>query len=114
MVMKICYIAPVATITPDNGLIGETIKNVMQNNIMDPLQQAIQNAINETIIIPLQEWAHNTWVMLVDTSFILCLSIAFAGAVCGALGIRKGYKVCVITIVFYFLLRLFSYLMGWY
>lgn len=112
--MKISYIAPVATITSDAGIVGETIKNVMQNNIMDPLQQAIQNAIEVTILIPLKTWLHNTWVILIDTSFIFCLTVGFVGAICGVLGIKKGYKISVFSLVFYFLIRLFSYLMGWY
>ena len=96
--MKISYIPPVVvSATTDRGIIEE----------------AIYNALQDTLVIPFQTWALETWNKIVDASFILCLSIAFAGAICGVLGIKKGYQVTVISIIFYLLLRLFSYLMGW-
>lgn len=111
--MKISYIAPVQT-PLEYGIVGGTVKNMMQNNIMDPMQEAISNAIQESIVIPFQTWCHNTWINFVDASFIFCLALATTGAICGILGIKKGYKATVFAIIFYVLLRFFSWAMGWY
>lgn len=78
------------------------------------LEQVISDAIQNTIVEPLCTWAYETWLRFVDVSFIFCLTVAFVGAICGILGIKRGYKVMIFSIVFYFLLRLFSYVMGWY
>ena len=99
--MKISYIAPVATATVTTADMGM-------------IEEAIYNAIQNTIVIPFQTWCHNTWINFVDTSFIFCLALAVTGAICGILGLKKGYKVTVFAIVFYLLLRFFSWAMGWY
>lgn len=95
--MKICYIAPVAAATD-----------------MNMIEEAVYNAIQNTITIPFRMWILDTWINFVDLSFVLCLAVAITGAVCAILGIEKGKKIAILSIVFYFLLRLFSWAMGWY
>ncbi|MHC1750751.1 MAG: hypothetical protein AB9856_20960 [Cellulosilyticaceae bacterium] len=96
--MKVCYIPAIVATTTDKGIV----------------EKAISDAINSTIVTPIKAWALDTWIRVIDLSGILCLAIAFTGAICGMLGIKKGYKATVLSIVFYCLIRLFSYLMGWY
>jgi hypothetical protein len=78
------------------------------------IEKAIQDAIEKTIVIPFKEMCHKTWINFVDCSFILCLSAALVGAIFGIAGIKKGHKVTVFCLIFYILLRMFSYVMGWY
>ena len=99
--MKICYIAPVAlstVATSDQGII----------------EKAISAAIQNTVVIPFQRMLLNGWIKFVNTSYILCLSIAFGGVICGICGIKKGYKASVASILFYVLLRMVSWYAGWY
>jgi len=98
--MKICYIAPVAlsAATTDQGII----------------ERAISSAIQNTIVIPFQQSLLNGWIKFVNTSYILCLAIAMAGVICGLCGIKKGYKVAIVSILFYLLIRMVSYYNGWY
>ncbi len=98
--MKICYIAPVA-LSATNAKPGL-------------LEDAISNAIQNTVVIPFQEALLNGWIKFVDTSYILCLAVAMAGAICGFCGIKKGYKVAIVSILFYLLIRMGSFYNGWY
>lgn len=97
--MKIYYIAPIAAATTkEMGWVEEQIVSALQN----------------TFVIPFQTWMNETWIKFIDASFIFCLTVAFIGAICGMIGIKRGYKVSTISIIFFFLLRLFSWGMGWY
>lgn len=100
--MKICYIAPVASIAlepqSNQGMIEKAISSAIQNTIVEPFCHAVNQA----------------WIKLIDVSYILCLSIAVAGVICGICGIKKGYKWSVVSILFYLFLRTLSYYMGWY
>ena len=97
--MKISYIAPVVlSATAEQGII----------------EKAISSAIQNTIIIPFQHALLNGWIKFINTSYILCLAIAMTGAICGVCGIKKGYKVAIISILFYLLIRMVSFYNGWY
>lgn len=98
--MKICYIAPVAlsATATDQGII----------------ERAISSAIQNTIVIPFQESLLNGWIKFVNTSYILCLAVAMAGSICGFCGIKNGYKVAIVSILFYLLIRMVSFYNGWY
>ena len=97
--MTICYISAVASVTSVDK---------------SWLEQVISNAIQSTIVDPFNSWCNSLWVKFVDTSYILCLSISIAGAICGFCGIKKGYKVAIVSILFYLLIRLVSWANGWY
>lgn len=122
--MKICYIPAVATATlPPNAVelnwveaLGQSISNSIGGAI-DGSMQSVQNAVYgalDQFKTELFTSLNTQWIKFVDASFIICLSIAFTGAVCGVLGIKKGYQVTILSIVFYCFIRLFSFLMGWY
>ena len=98
--MKICYIPPVtlSAASTEQGIIERAISSAIQNTIVKPFQEALLNG----------------WVKFVDVSYILCLAIAMAGAICGFCGIKKGYKVAIVSILFYLLLRMVSFYNGWY
>ena len=98
--MKLCYIPPVTL----------SVESTEQGMI----ERAISSAIQNTIVKPFQESLLNGWIKFVNTSYILCLAIAMAGAICGFCGIKKGYKVAIISILFYLLLRMVSFYNGWY
>ena len=97
--MKISYIAPVAltAVTNEQGMI----------------EKAISNAIQNTIVIPLQKWLINGWLKFVGISYWLCLAIATTGVICAILGIPKGKKWAIVSIVFYIIVRMVSYYNGW-
>lgn len=92
--MKISYIAPVtlSTVTADQGI----------------LERAISNAIEHTIVIPLQNWLLNGWIKFVGLSYWLCLAVATTGVICAILGIPKGKKWAITSIVFYIIVRMVS------
>ena len=98
--MKICYIPPVtlSATSTEQGMIERAISSAIQNTIVKPFQEALLNG----------------WIKFVDVSYILCLAIAMAGAICGFCGIKKGYKVAIVSILFYLLLRMVSFYNGWY
>lgn len=98
--MKICYIPSVAlaATNADQGVI----------------EKAISSAIQTAVVIPFQQALLNGWIKFVNTSYILCLAIAMSGAICGFCGIKKGYKVAIVSILFYLLLRMVSFYNGWY
>lgn len=100
LLMKISYIAPVvlSAANADQGMI----------------EKAISNAIQSTVVIPLQQALLSGWIKFVSTSYILCLAVAMAGAICGFCGIKKGYKFSVASILFYLLIRMVSFYNGWY
>ena len=97
--MKISYIAPVtlSAVTTDQGI----------------LEKAISNAIEHTIVIPLQNWLLNGWIKFVGLSYWLCLAVATTGVICAILGIPKGKKWAVTSIVFYIIIRMVSSYNGW-
>lgn len=121
--MKICYIPAVATAMPTGvtelnwfQTLGQSISTSVSNAI-DGSMQSVQNAVYgalDQFKTELITSLNTQWIKFVDASFIICLSIAFTGAICGVLGIEKGYQVTILSIVFYCLIRLFSFLMGWY
>lgn len=92
--MKICYIAAV---TSEQGI----------------LESAISNAIQHTIVIPLQNWLLNGWIKFVGLSYWICLAVATAGVICAILGIEKGKKFAICSIIFYIIVRMVSYYNGW-
>lgn len=96
--MKISYIPPVVLAT-----------DVTQN----PLEQAISNAIQHTIVEPLQQWLLNGWLKFVGISYWLCLAIATAGVICAILGLPKGKKWAITSIVFYIIIRMVTFLNAW-
>lgn len=98
--MRISYIAPVAlsTVTADQGI----------------LEKAISNAIEHTIVIPLQNWLLNGWIKFVGLSYWLCLAVSTTGVICAILGIPKGKKWAITSIVFYIIVRMVTYYNGWY
>lgn len=98
--MKISYIAPVV-LSATNAKTGL-------------LEDAISRAIQSTVVIPFQQALLNGWIKFINTSYILCLAIAMAGAICGFCGIKKGYKFSVASILFYLLIRMVSFYNGWY
>ncbi len=97
--MKICYIAPVtlSAVNADQGMI----------------ERAISNAIQNTIVIPLQQWLLNGWIKFVGLSYWLCLAIATTGVICAICGIPKGKKLAVCSIIFYIIVRMVSWYNGW-
>lgn len=127
--MKICYVPPVAaavsnlpattgTVIELNWFqaLGQSISTSVSNAI-DGSMQSVQNAVYgalDQFKTDVCLYLNEQWIKFIDASFIICLSIAFAGAICGVLGIKKGYQVTILSVVFYCLLRLFSFLMGWY
>lgn len=100
--MKISYIHPVI-------LPAATVSNVDQNII----EKAISNAIQHTIVIPFQKWMLGTWLKFVGLSYWLCLAIATAGVICAILGIDKGKKWAIGSIIFYIIIRMVTYYNGW-
>lgn len=138
--MKVCYIKPVKAVIPmltlasaSTLLATETASQVTAeagfwetlgtkittaiNGAIDSSSEAISNAVYAGLTDFKNEifaCMHTQWVRFVDTSFILCLAIAFAGAIAGIMGIKKGYQVTIISILFYLFLRVFSWAMGWY
>lgn len=113
--MKIIYTPPVAVtaaiIQPN---VPETVNGFIVNTeSMGVIEQAIYNSLSK-MWSEICMWFNAQWIKFVDASFIICLSIAFVGAICGVLGIKKGYQVTLLSMVFYCLIRLFSFLMGWY
>ena len=100
--MKICYIPPVV-------LSVSNIVNIEQNM----LEKAISNAIQHTIVLPLQKWLLNGWIKFVGLSYWLCLAIATTGVICAILGIPKGKKLAITSIVFYIIIRMVTYYSGW-
>lgn len=92
--MKINYIPPVST---EQGI----------------LEVAISNAIKHTIVIPLQSWLLNSWIKFVGLSYWLCLATATAGIICVVLGVEKGKKWAIRSIIFYIIIRMVGYYNGW-
>lgn len=98
--MKICYIAP--TILSAHGAVDSNI-----------IERAVSSAIEKSIIIPFKLGVLSAWIKFTKVSFILCLAIAITGYLLGVCGINKGYKLTVLSIVFYLLITMISYLNGW-
>lgn len=96
--MKICYIPPV------------TLSAEVNQGI---LEAAISNAIHSTIVVPLQKWLLNGWIKFVGLSYWLCLAVATTGVICAILGIPKGKKWAITSIVFYIIVRMVTYYNGW-
>lgn len=96
--MKISYIPPV----------------VLEVDKQSWLTKAFQDALENAIVIPLKTALLNGWIKFISLSYAVCLTVAVTGIVCGALGIKKGYRVAAGSIIFYLILRLFSWALGWY
>lgn len=109
--MKICYIAPVAIVSANAITVKAAERQTEQE--MSWVQEQVYNALSQ-FWGDLCIWLNEQWIRFIDMSFVFCLTIAFMGAICGILGIKTGYKVTILSIVFYLFLRLASYLMGWY
>ncbi len=98
--MRISYIPTmVATATPE-----------VNQNI---LEKAISDAINSTIVQPLQNWLLGCWIKFVGVSYWLCLAIATSCAICSMCGIPKAKSLAIKTIIFYIIIRMVSWYNGW-
>lgn len=105
--MTICYI-PAVTVA---STVATSEPVIVQKGW---IEQAISDAIQHTIVDPFYSWCNGIWIQIVDMSYILCLSVAIGGVICGICGIKKGYKWSVISILFYLLIRMVSWYNGWY
>lgn len=109
--MKICYIPPKSdkreyALLPMMASTAITTKG-------NWLEDAISEALRKVVIDPFKKWALTIWLGFMDFSYAFCLSVAIAGIICGMLGIKKGYKAAVLSIVFYFMLSLITWACGW-
>lgn len=107
--MIISYIPAVVNV-PENLPGTEAARDYFYTQIY----QAVHDVLEDVIVKPFCSFIGGLWVKFVDVSFVFCLSATIVGIICGALGIRKGYRVATFSIVFYFLLRLVSKAYGWY
>ncbi len=51
--------------------------------------------------------------LILNLSFLSCLSIAMIGMISGICGFRKGYKITAASIIIYFLITLTGFILGW-
>lgn len=110
--MKICYIpatTTMLTVASSNTLLAKTATAKEMGWVEEQVYNALSGFWGD-----LCTWANQTWINFIDASFVMCLAVAFTGAICGICGIKKGWKVTVFSIIFYLLLRFFSWAMGWY
>lgn len=110
--MKICYIPPVKN-EDNNKYLPVFMASAMVASKNNLLENAISEALTKVIVEPCKKWALHAWFGFMDFSHAVCFSIALAGVICGMLGIKKGYKASVLSIVFYFMLSLISWAKGW-
>ena len=65
------------------------------------IQSAIEKAIQNTIVIPFQNWCVNLWSGFIALSHYVCLFVAIGGVIYYICGIEKGKKVAIVSVLVY-------------
>lgn len=112
--MQICYIPSNATIRPADSSFTTSLASVAiiaTDKKMNWIEDAISNAIQNTIVDPFQNWCHDLWVGFVDVSLPACIMISLAALTLSLLGVKKAQKWVMIPIVIYLFIQLFNFMM---
>ncbi len=95
--MKISYIPPTvcaATATADQGVI----------------EKAISNAIQNTIVIPFQNWCFDLWTGFVSVSLPVCTTVSLISLIFFMCGVRKAKDYIIIPIIVYLFIQIANYI----
>ncbi len=97
--MKISYIPPVlATVTPSTKQ-------------MNWLEEAISNAIQNTIVEPFQEWCFGVWTNFVDVSLPVCIVASLTALMLNMIGVKKAKQWVIIPILVYLFIQIINFIM---
>ena len=109
--MKISYIAPVATAAvttaKDISLLDIVLELAKGDSKL--LEQALSNAINNTIVIPFTNACIKGWVIFVEMSGVITLLVAIAGVMTYIGGVKKGKDVAITCGVIHLIIQLINF-----
>lgn len=100
------YYTPIALAKLSDGVVNSAVSDDVTNNM---IEIAIQNAIQNTIVIPFQTWVLQTWIKFVGVSHYACLGIAMLGGIAYIIGIEEGKKVAIIATITYLGIQLLNW-----
>lgn len=76
------------------------------------IEEAIGNAINNTIVEPFQNWCIGLWNGFVDISLPVCTTVALVALVLNLIGVKKAKQWVIIPFLVYLFIQVANYLMG--
>lgn len=96
--MKISYIPPVlATAAPSPKQ-------------MNWLEEAMSNAIQNTIVDPFQEWCLGVWTNFVDVSLPVCTVASLTALMLTMIGVKKAKPWIIIPILVYLFIQIINFM----
>ena len=101
------YYTPVA-LTKATEILSDT-SPITVDASQGMIEKAIHNAIQNSIVTPLQNWLLGVWIKFVRVSHFACLGIATIGVIVWIIGIDKGKKIAIISVAIYLGIQLLNW-----
>lgn len=98
--MQITYIPAVSTVSTNKNMLEKTIGN------------AVEKAIQATIINPFKSWCYSIWRGFVDASLPICTAASLIALILTLIGVKKARQWVIIPIIVYLFIMMADMMVG--